>query len=101
MNYTPIGWTEEHQKASEPDFYGKWIKCESELKILENAFLAEINSGRGCHLLQTKGKTAKKLADDGMLNKRKITLGGKFPVTVEGYELTHAGRITYCDSCDT
>ncbi len=36
MNYTSIGWTEEHQKASEPDFYGKWIKCESELPELKD-----------------------------------------------------------------
>lgn len=24
-------WTEEHQQASEPDFYGKWISVKSEL----------------------------------------------------------------------
>lgn len=71
-----------------------------ELAILEKVFEAEIDTGRLTHLFQTKSKIAEKLVDDGMLNKRSHVIGGRFPVTIEGYELTNAGRFMYCDSCD-
>jgi hypothetical protein len=29
-----------------------------------------------------------------------ITLGGRFPVVVKGYALTHAGRLAYCLTCE-
>jgi len=40
---------------------------------------------------------ADKMVADGLLRKAEITLpGGPLPVRVEGYELTHAGRLAYC-----
>lgn len=71
-----------------------------ELKLLEKAFESEVNSALngGVHLLQTKSMIANKLVNDGMLEKRTITLEGRFPVVIEGYELTHAGRLGYCSS---
>jgi len=73
-----------------------------ELKILERAFECEINAALtenfGCHLLQTKSKIAKKLADEGYLTFEKLVINGRFPIVIEGYALTHVGRFTYCDS---
>ncbi len=31
MNHTSEGWTEGHQQASEPDFYGKWVNVKHRL----------------------------------------------------------------------
>lgn len=73
-----------------------------ELSILEKAFSAENNAGsrNGMHLIQTRAKLAEKLVDDGYLAHRTVVLGVLYPVTIKGYELTHAGRLTYCASCD-
>lgn len=72
-----------------------------ELKILERAFEAEVQGAihNGPDLLQTSSKLAVKLCDEGFLQTAKIVLGGRFPVTIEGYRLTHAGRCLYCASC--
>lgn len=72
-----------------------------ELALLEKAFAAEIDaavSKGGIHLMQTEQtELADKMVADGLLLKAEITLpGGPFPVRVEGYELTHAGRLAYC-----
>lgn len=71
-----------------------------ELKILEKVFECEINAALDenfvCHLFQTKSKVAKKLADEGYLTFEKFVIEGRFPVVVEGYALTHVGRMTYC-----
>ena len=71
-----------------------------ELDILGKAFEREIDGALCGHngLLQTKSKVAEKLVADGYLAKREYVIGIRFPVTVSGYELTHAGRIAYCDS---
>jgi len=52
-------------------------------------------------LMQTEQtELADKMVADGLLRKAEITLpGGPFPVRVEGYELTHAGRLAYCREC--
>jgi hypothetical protein len=73
-----------------------------ELDLLGKAFNAEIDSAinKGIGLFQTKSKLAEKLENDGLLKKETIILDGKFPVKIEGYSLTHAGRMTYCMSCD-
>ena len=68
----------------------------ADLKILENAFEREMRGG----LLQTKSKRAIELANHGFLEfveHREQTGLGIF--IVEGYNLTHKGRIAYCETC--
>lgn len=73
----------------------------AEMNILECVFDAEVKGALsgGVHLFQTRSKAAEKLVSDGLISKAKTTLGGRFPVTIEGYELTELGRLTYCTSC--
>ena len=70
------------------------------LEFLEKVFSSEIsgalNDGPG--LFQTTSKLAKKLEAEGYLKKHVLKLGGRFPVTVEGYRLTLLGNFTYCMS---
>lgn len=73
----------------------------TELEILGRAFDAEIAWSlkiQFCHLLQTKSKLAKKLVDEGYLRFTKEEFTGG--LTIEGYELTHLGRIEYCTSVE-
>jgi len=74
-----------------------------ELALLEKAFCAEINAAmnQGIHLLQTKkAKLAEKLVNEGYLEKVALKRNaGGLTMTVTGYELTHQGRIAYCQSC--
>lgn len=72
----------------------------SELDLLERAYAAEIDGAinGGLGLLQTKSRLAEELARAGYLVKDKVTLGGRLPVTVEGYRLTILGNATYCFS---
>lgn len=65
----------------------------AELKILEEAFWAEVENRLP---FQTKSKLASDLRDRGFLQDDKIVRG---TLTVRGYCLTHAGRIVYCASC--
>lgn len=70
------------------------------MKLLERAYGAEVDaalSGHPLHIIQTKVTLAETMVDEGLLAKWKGKLSG---VTIEGYELTHAGRMTYCMSCD-
>lgn len=73
----------------------------AELAILAKVFDREYTAAieGGIHLVQFKSKLAKSLAERGYLVEVTIELGGRFPVKVTGYELTHLGRMTYCDSC--
>ncbi len=75
----------------------------NEISLLEKAFDAEVSAAlnnTGIHLMQTKSKLAEKLVEDGFLRKASIRMrGGAFPCTVDGYELTEAGRMAYCLSC--
>lgn len=69
-----------------------------ELAMLEKAFTAEVKaafSATGIHLFQTKSKVAKKLMNEGYL---RFTYTMWHGVKIEGYELTHAGRLAYCAS---
>lgn len=70
------------------------------LDLLEKAFEAEINGALEGHpgLLQTRSKLAQKLEADGYLVKDAVRIGGRFPVTIEGYRLTILGNATYCFS---
>ena len=67
-----------------------------ELMALEKVFCAEID----CRLpFQSKSKIYEKLCDEGFLERCARTFGGRLPVIVQGYSLTHAGRFAYCSSC--
>lgn len=71
-----------------------------ELQILERAFAAEIDGALmgGPGVIQTRSKVAKQLEDEGYLSTVTVAYGGRIPVTVTGYVLTHAGRIAYCST---
>ena len=71
-----------------------------ELDLLEKVYCREIDGAINNHpgLFQTKSKLAQKLEDEGYLVKVTTVLGGRFPVTVEGYRLTLLGNFTYCMS---
>lgn len=69
-----------------------------ELSLLEKAFTVEVTSAfdGGPGLLHTKSRLAVRMAKEGLLRHVKVTLPGRFPVEIEGYVLTHAGRFLYC-----
>lgn len=71
------------------------------LALLEKAFTEEVNEGLhgGIGIMQSKSKLATKLLEDGYLVEASKTVGGRFPVVVKGYRLTHLGRMEYCQSC--
>lgn len=66
-----------------------------QLAILEKAFAADIyRTSNG--LIQTKSKLAAGLVENGYLQRRELTLGGRFPVVMSGYQITHRGIYAYC-----
>jgi hypothetical protein len=68
----------------------------SDLKMLERAFALEIQGG----LLQSRSRQAKRLAEDGYLESISWQdNAGPFRMTIEGYQLTHKGRMAYCETC--
>ena len=60
------------------------------ISALEKVFAAEIE---GRLPFQSKSKIFQRLADDGLIQPMERKLGGRFPVTMKGWQLTHAGRI--------
>lgn len=70
----------------------------SDLKILERVFELEI-SGR--LPFQSKSKQVQRLVDTGYLQPMTRSFGtDRFgAIEAKGFALTHAGRITYCESC--
>ena len=66
----------------------------AEMQMLEKVWLAEVENRLP---FQTKSKVAQKLVDDGMLQPDVTTISG---IKIEGFALTHAGRFTYCNSCE-
>ena len=71
----------------------------AKLALLEKAFAAEINAAvdRGPYVMQSKSKLARELCDEGYLVEAEETFSRAL---IKGYALTHAGRATYCASCD-
>ena len=70
------------------------------LDLLGKAFAAEINAAiekHPIHLIQSNSKLAETMVEEGYLARRKVVYRG---VIIEGYELTHFGRLAYCVSCD-
>lgn len=68
----------------------------STIKALERVFAAEIEDRLP---FQSKAKIFQRLCEDGLLAPMERKFGGRFPITVRGYELTHAGRFLYCSEC--
>lgn len=58
--------------------------------MLKNVWMAEVEDRLP---YQTKSKVAQNLAQENMLQVDTTVISG---VTVEGYGLTHAGRLYYC-----
>lgn len=87
----------DHRKAPLPESVMK----KKELELLERLFEQEIKSALngGLHLVQIRSKIAKKMTEEGLIHLRSVNLPGRFPVTIEGYELTELGRLTYCSTC--
>lgn len=74
----------------------------AEMKILEGAYEAEVSGAlnKTTAVFQSRSKVAKQLADEGYLQPTVEHIRcGNMPVKIEGYTLTHAGRLTYCLSC--
>ena len=74
----------------------------AEMKVLEKVFAAEVE---GRLPFQARSLLAHKLAKDGYLEPmerwfRSYTPGSLGPILVKGWQLTHRGRLTYCESCD-
>ena len=68
-------------------------RSKQHLKALEKVFAAEIE----CRLpFQSKAAVYNELRLDGMVEHVTVKMG---IVRVEGYELTHRGRIAYCAEC--
>jgi len=66
------------------------------IKALESVFEAEIEDRLP---FQSKALIYLDLCDDGLVAPMERTFGGRFPVIVKGWQLTHAGRFVYCSSC--
>lgn len=75
-----------------------------ELAFLARVFAAEVEAAVTerplVRLVQSRSALAKRLADAGYVIEDEIRLGGRFPMTVRGYVLTHLGRMAYCLSCE-
>lgn len=65
-------------------------------QALEKVFAAEVD---GLLPFQSKAKIFQELCEQGLLLPMEVVFGGRFPVTVKGFQLSHAGRIMYCNEC--
>lgn len=68
----------------------------ADLAVLEKAFCCEME-GRA---FQSRSKRVQKLADEGyLIFRRNEDRSQRFAMTWEEYQLTHKGRIAYCETC--
>ncbi len=68
------------------------------MKMLERLFAAEV---LGRLPFQSKAKIIKRLHEEGYIQPMKTAFKDRFGIMViDGWQLTHAGRLTYCMSCD-
>lgn len=74
------------------------MTTKAELAALEKVFGAEISDRLP---FQSKAKIFQKLSDDGLVEPMERRFAGdRFgAIVVNGWQLTHAGRLTYCLSC--
>lgn len=75
------------------------------LIALEKLFAYEVNRALDPTAIglpmQSKAKVFTELERDGMVERAQRTVPSRFgPITVRGWELTHAGRFAYCASTD-
>lgn len=66
------------------------------LSALEKVWAAEITDRLP---FQSRAAIYAKLHDDGLVAPMEQKFGGRFAVTVKGWQLTHVGRFLYCSSC--
>ena len=66
------------------------------IQALERVWAAEIE---GRLPYQSKARVYEKLRDEGLVETMQRHFGGRFAVTVTGWQLTHAGRLLYCSNC--
>lgn len=71
----------------------------TEIAALERVFAAEIENRLP---FQSKARIYQKLLNAGLVEpmEKIFGVGTRFPVTVMGWQLTHAGRILYCSACE-
>lgn len=74
------------------------MTTKAELNALEKVFAAEIEDRLP---FQSNAKIFKRLCEEGMLEPmtRQFRPDRFGAITVSGYQLSHAGRLTYCMSC--
>jgi hypothetical protein len=68
-----------------------------DFELLGRVFQAEIQNLLPAQI--GKSRAVLSLLERGYIEPYTRTLPGRFPVTVEGWALTHAGRFTYCQNC--
>ena len=74
------------------------MNTKATLRALERVFAAEIE---GRLPFQSKARIFQKLADDGLIEPMERNFGhDRFGIIVKGYQLTHAGHLLYCSSCE-
>lgn len=76
----------------------------AEMKMLEKMFTREIDSAMAKSkippIFQSKAKIMQKMVSKGLIDSWDYPLGGgRFPVMIRGYMLTHYGRMIYCANC--
>lgn len=75
----------------------------AELNMLEKMFTAEIehalSEAQLPHCFQSKAKVMDELNEKGLIEQQEFTLGGRMPMRIKGWVLTHSGRFTYCANC--
>lgn len=70
----------------------------ADIAALERVFAAEIE---GRLPFQSKAKIFKHLSEVGYLEPLECKFGhDRYSVVVTGYQLSHAGRLAYCLSCE-
>jgi hypothetical protein len=74
------------------------VTTKAELAALEKVFAAEIE---GRLPFQSNAKIFRRLCDEGFLEPmtRQFRPDRFGAIAVSGYQLSHAGRMTYCMSC--
>ena len=80
------------------------MTTKADLKLLERVFQHEVTRAieRTPGPFQSRAKGYQRLRAEGLVERvtYEIPVSGPFPsMTAEGWELTHAGRFVYCDSC--
>lgn len=73
------------------------MTTKKDLAVLEKIFAAEIE---GRLPYQSKARSMTALCERGLVAPMARKFGDdRFAVTVTGFQLTHRGRILYCESC--